>query len=453
MHFFSTRIPHSLSSSHRPSEDTFWWAVPASQPVGWLVISALLLLVTPTEAAAGEWPQVLGPARSGVAAADERLAQEWPAAGPATLWRRGIGAGYAGIAVAGERAFLFHRVNNSEVLEALDAASGKPLWTDGHPTTFAPQVGGGNGPLCVPVVDAGRVITFGAQGVLICRDAATGKKLWQRDTLREFAAQEGYFGVGSSPLVVDGKVLVNVGGTKQEAGLVAFDLATGATVWQKTAEPASYSSPIVASVGEGRTGVVAITRYACVLLDPATGAIGWQFPFGQRGPTVNGATPVLCDKGRLLVTASYGIGSVYGSFDAAGFKPIWDGNESLASQYCTPTYHRGYLYCVDGRDDVPPAVLKCVEAATGKVVWQERLNCYGTLILADEKLVLAKTDGELVLLSASAEKLSVLARARPLPATVRALPALSGGRLYLRNDDTLVAVDVGLVAAPPEKRN
>jgi len=391
---------------------------------------------------------VLGPARNGIAAADEKLAQEWPAAGPAVLWRRDVGAGVAGVAVADGRAFLFHRVGNAEVLEALDAASGKPLWSDGHPTTFAPQVGGGNGPLCVPVVDAGRVITFGAQGVLICRDAATGKKLWQHATHREFAAQEGYFGAGSSPLVVDGKVLVNVGGTKQDAGLVAFDLATGATAWQKTSEPASYSSPIVTSVGEGRTGVVAITRYACLLLDPATGAIGWQFPFGQRGPTVNGATPVLCGEGRLLVTASYGIGSVYGSFDAAGFKPIWDGNEALASQYCTPIYHRQHLYCVDGRDDVPPAVLKCVEAATGKVVWQERLNCYGTLILADEKLLLAKTDGELVLLSASAEKLSVLARARPLPATVRALPALSGGRLFLRNDNTLVAIDVGLVTAP-----
>jgi hypothetical protein len=87
---------------------------------------------------------------------------------------------------------------------------------------------------------------------------------------------------------------------------------------------------------DGAPRVAMVTRYQCLLLDPATGKIGWSFPFGMRGPTVNAATPVLGDPRHLLVTASYGIGSVYAAFDDRGATPVWQGIESFASQYATP---------------------------------------------------------------------------------------------------------------------
>ena len=87
-------------------------------------------------AVAGDWPQILGPARNGTAAADERLADRWPAGGPPTVWRRPVGGGYAGVAVAGPRVVLFHREGGREVVESLDAATGRAVWTDSHPTTF-----------------------------------------------------------------------------------------------------------------------------------------------------------------------------------------------------------------------------------------------------------------------------------------------------------------------------
>ena len=74
--------------------------------------------------AAGDWPQILGPERNGIAAADETLATEWPAEGPYTLWQREVGSGYAGVAVANKRTVLFHRVDGKEVTESLDAATG-----------------------------------------------------------------------------------------------------------------------------------------------------------------------------------------------------------------------------------------------------------------------------------------------------------------------------------------
>jgi len=412
----------------------------------WVLTAGLLVAFLIAPARAGDWPQVLGPNRDGIAAPDEKLADTWPADGPPVEWRRDVGAGYSGIAVAGSRAVIFSRVGDREVVEGIDAATGKTLWSDGHPTTFVPQVGGGNGPLCTPVIHGGRVIVCGAQGMLACLDVATGKRLWQRDTHREFDAPEGYFGAGSTPLVVGDHVLVNVGGSRQEAGIVAFDLGTGATAWKATAEPASYSAPVAVDIA-GVAHALFITRYQCLLVEAATGTVKWKFPFGMRGPTVNAATPLVMagdanDK-RLLVTAAYGIGSVYASFDGKAAQTLWEGAESLATQYCTPIAAQGILVAIDGRDDVPPADLKAVEAATGRVLWVERGFGYGTLLSADGKVLAAKTDGELALMRANAKGMNVLARARPLAGTIRALPSLAAGRLYVRDDTVLMCLRVG----------
>ncbi len=396
-------------------------------------------------AAAGDWPQILGPTRDGVAAADEKLAHSWPAEGPLAEWRRQVGSGYAGVAVAGGRVFLFHRVGDSEVLEALDAATGETLWRDSHPTTFVPQVGGGDGPLCVPAVHGDRVIVFGAQGVLACVDAASGRRLWSRRTHREFDAAEGYFGAGSTPLVVAGRVIVNVGGRK-EAGLVAFALDTGATAWKATGDAAGYSAPVAVDVA-GKPHVLAVTRSSCLLMAAADGAVRWSFPFGKRGPTVNAATPLVFPDGHLLVTASYGVGAVYAAFDDRAARPLWQGERPLATQYCTPVAVAGLLYAIDGRDDVPPANFICFERGAGTVRWTAADFGYGTLLAADGKLVVAKTDGELLLVKPAPDELRILSRARPFAAgpqagAVRALPALSGGRLYVRDDSSLTCLRV-----------
>jgi outer membrane protein assembly factor BamB len=398
-------------------------------------------------AGAGDWPQILGPTRDGVAAADERLADAWPAAGPRVVWSVAVGDGYAGVAVADDVVIVFHREGDREIVEARDALTGVSRWRDGHATGFRPQVGGGAGPLCVPVIlgrprEGGSVITFGAQGVLSRHDLATGRRLWTRETHREFGGAEGYFGAGSTPVVVGDRVVVNVGGSRQGAGLVAFAVDSGATVWKATTEAASYAAPIVVDL-DGRPHVLVVARLSCLLVDPADGTVRWSFPFGQRGPTVNAATPVIPAPGRLLVTASYGVGSVSAAFDATTAMPRWQGVEPLASQYCTPVVRGDHVYCIDGRDDLPPADLVCFDADTGRERWRERGFGYGTLVAADGKLLAAKAGGELLLFAENPGRFTPLARARPLPGTLRALPALAGGRLYLRDDTSLVCLDVG----------
>jgi len=439
---FAAWLPDSLRLTPRAS-----WQAFCRRSRTWFPAVAVLISFGLSTAVAGDWPQILGPRRDGHAAADEKLAGTWPAAGPPVVWSRDVGAGYAGLAVAKGRAYLFHRVGDTELVEALDAATGEVVWKDaGHPTRFRPQVGGGDGPLCTPVVAGERVIVLGASGTLACLDATTGRRQWVREIHRDFAAPEGYFGAGATPLVIGDRVVVNVGGAKQDAGLVAFDVSTGETIWQTLADAASYSAPVAVTVEEV-PHVLAVTRLACVLVEAATGELRWRFPFGQRGPTVNAATPVLLAESRLLVTAAYGIGSVCASFDLRGAKPVWEGDDSLATQYCTPLVVAGQLYAIDGRDDVPPADFKCLDPATGRLLWAERNFGYGTLIAADGKLIAAKTDGELLLVDPDPAAFRILARCRPFggnPAgALRALPALADGRLYLRDDRRLVCLAVG----------
>ena len=147
--------------------------------------------------------------------------------------------------------------------------------------------------------------------MLTCLDAQTGKTSVAEPPHEEFDAAEGYFGSGSSPLVIDTHVVVNIGG-RQGAGVVGFDLATGNVAWKATDEPASYAAPSSVMLNE-KQHVVITTRYQCLFIDPTNGAIGWSFPFGMRGPTVNAATPITWrdqTNGHNLLVLSYGIGSV-----------------------------------------------------------------------------------------------------------------------------------------------
>lgn len=390
---------------------------------------------------AGDWPQILGPNRNGTAAADEQLLENWPEAGPRVLWQKEVGSGYAGIAVSGAMAILFHRVGGEERIEGLDAATGRPVWKDAHPTDFRPQVGGEDGPLCTPVIAAGKVITFGAQGVLTCNDLASGKRLWQRRTHEEFDAREGYFGAGSTPLVNGERVIVNVGGFKTNASVVAFHMNTGEPLWRVFNDHASYSSPIAMTI-DGKRRVIAVTRLNCLLIDPESGAVLSQFLYGDRGPTVNAASPVMLGN-RLFLSASYGIGAVLANVTANRLEEVWREDNLYSSQYCTPVESDGVLFGIDGRQDIPPAELKCFDPVARRVLWSASDVEYGTLIQADGKLLILSTSGELELAAIDRTRHHPLAKTKVLDGTTRAIPALANGRLYVRDDRILKCLQVG----------
>jgi outer membrane protein assembly factor BamB len=413
------------------------WRLGESAAVSRVVVATVVTvwsLANGGDLRAGDWPQILGPQRNGHAAKDERLSDTWPADGPKVVWERKVGRGFAAVSVAGGKAVLFHREADEQVVEGVDAVTGKRLWRHALPTRYVSTISEDDGPRATPVIHQGRVFCLGADGELFCVDLDSGKELWIRHLTADFTIPESYFGAGSTPIVEDGKLLANVGG-RGGAGIVAFRLDDGKTVWKTNEDPASYSAPIVATVG-GVRHAICITRYHVVSLDPADGKERFRFAFGKRGPTVNAAVPLVCD-GNLFVTASYGIGSVMAKIEKDKAPEIWSGGDAMASQYTTCVYLDGVLYGTDGRADQPPAHLRAIDAKTGRVLWSEDEFGVAHVIAADGKLLALKEDGTLVLFKPSKENFAALATAKVLEGTTRAIPALGGGKLYVR--------DVGLL--------
>jgi outer membrane protein assembly factor BamB len=390
---------------------------------------------------AGEWPQILGPNRNGIAADDEKLADRWPDGGPKVLWQHEAGDGFAGVAVAGGKAVLFHRVEDQEVAQCLDAATGKPLWKASFATAFRSEYSSDHGPRCVPVIHKDRVIVFGAGGDLHCLSLAAGRKLWSRAAFKDFGAPNGYFGAGSSPIVVGDKVLVNVGGSRQEAGIVAFSLEKGETLWKATDNAASYSSPILVKLGPAAQRVIFVTRIQTLAIDPENGKVDWTMRFGALGPTVNAANPLVID-GHLFLSSSYGIGAVYAKLTPRGPEVAWKNDDVMSSQFTTCVAKDGYLYGIDGREDVGEAQLRCIDPKAGKVVWSKDGLGKGSLLLADSKLVIQTTAGKLYLAEASPEGYRELASAAVAGPKTFALPALAGGKLYVRSPEALKCLEV-----------
>jgi outer membrane protein assembly factor BamB len=398
------------------------------------LIIALLLLGPLT---AADWLQWLGPTRNGVSS-ETGLRASWPRQGPPLVWQKEVGAGFSGPVVVGRRLVLFHRLKDEEVVECLDALTGDRKWRFAYPTEYQDDFGFDEGPRSTPTVAGSRVYTLGAAGVLHCLDLASGKKLWRRSMNEEYQVRKGYFGVGTSPLVEGGVVLVNVGAKK--AGIVAFDKETGKEVWKATDDGASYSSPVVAAVA-GKRSVFFLTRRGLVVLDPRTGAVRFdKFWRSRMDASVNAATPVVVGDD-VFVSACYGTGALLLRFGKGEPEEVWKGDEILSNHYATSVHRGGYLYGFDGRQE-QRARLRCVELKTGKVCWTEEEFGCGSMILADRRLIILSEDGDLVLVEATPSAYRERARARVLTSPCRAQIALADCRLYARDGKKLICVDL-----------
>lgn len=445
--------------------------------------SLVLAGLVPWTGSAADWPAFLGPNGDGTSP-ETGLVDRIPTNGLPVLWERPVGTGYSAPSVRGDTLVVFHREGNDEIVEALDAATGRPKWREKTPTAFRDPYGYNNGPRCAPVLSDDRVFTFGAEGRLTCRDLATGKRIWERDTAKEFQVPEAFFGVGSTPLLVGDRLIVMVGG-QPNSGVVAFAADTGKTLWEtvgasnwqgqpmlgwpgeRTVEwrdyekQASYASPVLAEVG-GRRTVFCLMRQGLVALDPADGRVRFSRWFRARvDESVNAANPVVVGDDVLLSAAYNKIGSVllHLSTNAVSFDPVWSGT-TLEAHWSTPIHHGGRVYGFSGRNE-PDARFRCIDFRTGRLLWErdeswrrgeEQPDRYGrgSLLLADGKLFALGEGGLLGLFALDDTAPRELGRWQvpTLKHPVWPGPVIAHRRLYLRGEDRLVCLD----AARPEAK-
>ncbi|HTU89750.1 MAG TPA: PQQ-binding-like beta-propeller repeat protein [Gemmataceae bacterium] len=386
---------------------------------------------------AADWPQFLGPQRN-CTSSETELLQSWGEKGPPMLWQKDVGEGYSAPVVAGERLILFHRVGDEEIVECLDAASGKPIWKHRDPTRYRDPLGKGDGPRSTPLIAGERVYTLSPGGRLLSLKLANGEKVWQRELLKHYNVPRSYFGVGTSPILESGRVLVNVGA--RDAGIVAFDKDNGKEVWKATGDGASYSSPMAATI-DGVRHVLFFTRQGIVSLDPATGNVRFSKRWRSRmDASVNAAAPVVVGDS-VFFSSCYDTGAILVRAKKDGIETLWSNDRSLSCHYSTPVYHDGYLYGFDGRQE-SGTEFRCVDVKNGKVHWsKEGFGC-GSMILAEGNLIVLSEGGDLVLVECKSDKYREKARASVLTGPCRAHMALANGRLYARDNRKLVCLNL-----------
>lgn len=413
------------------------------------LIIYLLLFSGISIAGAADWPQWRGPDKDGISR-ETGLLKEWPDGGPQVLWRVSLGEGFSGISVVGGRVYTMFSERDDEFVVCLDASNGEEIWRFRSDSNYIESMGG-NGPRATPTIDGELLYTVTAQGKLYALNAENGVKAWSHDLQREFGSKIPRWGICTSPLVEGNLLLVEVGG-KDGKSIVAFDKTSGDVVWSSHSDILGYSSPIAVTIG-GIRQLIVFTGTQLVSVSPENGQLYWTYPW-ETQYDVNAATPVFIAPDKIFISSGYGKGAAVvqvrvmaspeSNDEENGAEKnaveirvveIWK-NEKMKNHFATSVLHGNYLYGFDN------AILKCIDADSGKEKWKTRGYGKGTLMLADDHLIILSDRGKLGLAEVTPSAYNEVASAEVLSGLCWTVPTLANGRLYARNEKEMVCLNM-----------
>ncbi len=416
-----------------------------TQQTNSLVTLSLLLMIgtagtSELGAAEANWPQWRGPNRTDVSS-ETGFLKSWPAAGPKLVWRvETCGRGYAGPAVVGNRLYTLGGRSGRDELLALDATTGNEVWSA--------RVGDmlehdrGDGPRSTPTVVGDRVFALSSKGDLICVKAASGERVWNV-SFEEIGGTPPNWGYCESPLVDAGRVICTPGGG--DGTVAAFSAANGDLLWrtEQLTDDAQYASPIAVDLN-GTRQYIQLTMKTLVGLNPSDGKLLWKSEWPGQVAVV--PTPIFHDR-HVFITSGYGVGCKLVEIDDDyDVRDVYF-NKNMKNHHGGVILVDGHLY---GYSDGYGWI--CQNFESGEIVWSEKKKLgKGAIAYADGRLYcFAESDGTTVLIDASPAgwkergrfklpKDSELRQARWL---IWTHPVVTGGRLYLRNQELLYCYDV-----------
>jgi outer membrane protein assembly factor BamB len=394
-----------------------------------------------------DWPQWRGPLRDGVST-ETGLLKEWPKDGPPLLRKiTGLGVGFSGVSVVGQRIFTMGDGADSCYLRSLDVANGQVIWSTavGKASSSGPEPGGARN---APTVDGDLTIALGRFGDLICVDTESGKERWRHSLPNEFGAQvmagwgdlKSGWGYAEAPLADGDKVICTPGGS--QGTLLALDKRTGAVLWRTKdwTDNAGYSSAISAEIG-GVRQCIQLTGESLAGVAAADGRLLWRVPrLGKEAPV---PTPIFADN-HVYVTSAYGAGSSLFRISESGGRfsaePVY-ANNVMENHYHGAVRVGDYVYgFTDGKQWI------CQDFKSGNLVWQANKLGKGSITSADGMLYIRSSgSGTMVLIEAAPKGWTEKGRfEQPDRTKIKAdsCPVISGGKLYLRDQDILLAYDV-----------
>lgn len=379
----------------------------------------------------GDWPQWRGANRDGISK-ETGLLKQWPTDGPPLAWKAaGAGGGYSSFAVANNRLYTMGLRGAKEFVVAFDVATGKEVWATAHGGAFRNDRG--DGPRGTPTVDGDRIYALGGNGDLSALDTKTGKVVWTMNVLEKFGGSNITWGISESPLVVGDKVLVNPGGPG--ASIVALNKKDGSVVWKSQSDRAGYSSAVPVQIGN-TTQVIFFTHKRAVGLDLKDGKLLWEY--GKAANNVaNAATPIVRGN-RVFISSDYGTGAGLVEIKADGVAQEIYFTKDMRNHHSSSVLIGDYLYGFSG------GILTAMKFDTGEVAWKDRSVGKGSIVFADGHIYAISENGVVGLVEATPtgykEKGRFHIQQDSLPTWTH--PVVAGGKLYLRDQDTIYAYDV-----------
>jgi outer membrane protein assembly factor BamB len=379
----------------------------------------------------GTWPQWRGPNRDGWSA-DTGLPLTWPKDGPTVLWKGKTGPGYSSVAVAGGRVYTLLQDEDQEVVVCWDADTSEIQWRWAYPARFQNEYGG---PRSTPTVDGNFVYTVGGTGIFHCLEAATGQVVWRHDLLDEFGASNLPWGVSFSPLV-EGDLIYTMPGGPNGNSLAAFDKRSGRLVWKALDDKGGYSSPVAATIC-GVRQIICFTQTGLVSVSPQNGTLYWRYPW-ETPYDCNTATPIVVGD-YVFISSGYNRGCTLLKIAAQGSsmqaQRVYE-HTQMCNHFSTCVYYKEHLYGFN------EGTLTCMEFRTGKVRWKERGFQKGSLLGADGHLIILSENGKLAVAQAAPDRYLEKASWKALSGRCWSMPALAGGKLYIRNEEEIKCVDL-----------
>ena len=402
------------------------------------------------------WPQWGGPHRNFITDVTG-LAESWPDGGPPVLWSRTLGTGHSTIISGNDRLFTMYRVGNGqgregpweseETVIALDARTGETLWEHTYPSKLE-DTSFGSGPHATPLLVEDRVFTGGTNKQLYAFDADTGAVLWSHNLVTDFNAppllirprvKSGY---GCSPLAYKDTVICSVGGPGQS--VMAFRQTDGSVVWAGGDFLVSEAPPVLIDVS-GQIQLVVFGGGTVNGMDPDNGNVLWTHPH-DPGNDFNFMGPLWGEDNILFVSSGYKTGSralrLTRESAHTTVEELWLDSQ-LQFMFLNPLRIGNYIYGTDGT--FGPSFVTGVDIQTGETLWQERGFARGSMLYADGKVILMDEDGDLALTRMTPDGMTILGRTTIFQSTSWSAPTLVGTKLYVRDREKIMALDLGVL--------
>ena len=392
----------------------------------------------PGTSTGGEWNQFRGPNRDNVSP-ETGLLKEWPGNGPEQVWRAtGIGEGYSSVAISGGRLFTMGNRQGAEAVTALDLATGREIWSVATGREY--REGQGNGPRGTPTIVDGRVYALGGNGDLACLEAEDGRIVWKKNILQDFGGRNITWGISESVLIDGDRLICTPGGSR--GTMVALNRNTGSMIWSARVPgnpQAAYSSAIAVDAG-GVRQYVNFTSAGVVGVRASDGQAMWGQEESSNG-TANCSSPISFNN-QIFTASGYGTGGALFQLQSRG------GMTSSQAVFTTRDMknHHGGMVALDGfLYGCDEQILTCINLRNGQVAWKSRSVGKGSITYADGHLYVRSEGGPVALIEANPRAYVEKGRFNQPGRSGRPAwshPVVAGGKLFLRDMDTLLAFNV-----------